>query len=270
MRHTVPGAVTPPIRSSAGDRKPTSLRVRRRRSYARRKLRKALRAWVKDSWRLVAVVVASTVAVCWVLLTVEPSRFMSGLLTGMFGMALLTTLLLLFLIPDGNMLALAGAWAEDLSNDEIRLAVKARSVWGAVANIEVGGFDIDHLVVAPGGVFAIETKSRSGGGDPRRLLADVAQAKNAAKKAESILRSQHVLMPNDVTPVLVIWGKRATRDLPRGGRIVDGVPVVSVAHLAEWLTQHRTGRIAEDHAEVMLALLREFTATQIVRERVLL
>jgi hypothetical protein len=217
----------------------------------------------------VLVFVSAIAAVTTVCLVIQPSRFMSGLTVGVVVTALSAAFLLFFLMTDGNVFTLAGAWAEDFSNDELRKAVKARSVWGAVANIELGGFDIDHLVVAPDGLFAIETKARSGKLDRKKLLDDIAQARRAAKKAESILRSQHVLMPREVQPVLVIWGKRATRDLPAAGRLVDDVPVVPVTHLAEWLITYRTGRLPQDHAEEMLTRLREFKASQVLRDPVL-
>jgi hypothetical protein len=242
--------------------------VASRKSYARRRLRKAFGLFVREHLEVAAIFAIGIAVVVAVSLIVEPSRFFQGFIIAAVATSFVAAYVLFFVMHDGNYLWLSGAWAEDIVNDEILRAIKRGHVWGALQNIEFGGFDIDHLVVAPGGVFAVETKSHSSKLDPVRARSDRKQTAFAAGKAESILRSVHVRMPQDVTPVLAISGRSAAADLPEEGRCVDGVHVVAVAHLGAWLAQHQTGRLAQDNAEEMLTRLMDFKNTQVLREPV--
>jgi Nuclease-related domain len=224
---------------------------------------------VRERSGVAAIFALGIAVVVAVSLIVERSRFLQGFIIATVTTSFVAAYGFFFVMHDGNYLWLSGAWAEDIVNDEIRRAIKSGHVWGVVQNVEFGGFDIDHLVVAPGGVFAVETKSRSSKLDPVRARTDRKQTAFAAAKAKSILRSVHVRMPQDVTPVLAISGRSAVADLPAEGRYIDGVHVVAVAHLGAWLAQHQTGRLAQDDAETMLARLNEFKKTRVLREPVL-
>lgn len=238
----------------------------RRRPYARRRLWRSFWVFLRDAKQVVAIFVGAEVFLIAGSLLTEPSRFLQGLLIGSGTVAIASAFGLVFLISSGSMLTLAGAWAEDFANDQIKRAVKRGHVWGGVANIEVGGFDVDHLVVAPGGVLAIETKAHSRGLDRSRAKADLAQARDAARKASSILRSKDIDMPQEVRPVLAIWGSRATATLPQGGRLVDGVHVVAVADLGDWLGSYATGKVGIDYASTLLDRLKRFRDRQELRQ----
>lgn len=237
-----------------------------RRSYARRRLRKSFRVFVRETKQVVFVFVAAVVLVVAYTVIAEPSAFMRGLTIGVVATALAAAFLIMFLVTSGNALTLAGAWAEDFVNEEIKKARKRGRVWGAVPNIEVGGFDVDHFVVAPGGIFAIETKAHARKISRATASADLEQARESARKASLILQSKHVDMAQPVTPVLAVWGRRATETVPPEGRIVDGVHVVPVPALADWFAAYSTGRVAEDNATTLLERLRAFRDGQHQRE----
>lgn len=237
-----------------------------RRSYARRRLRKSFWAFVRETKQVVIVFTAAVLLVIGYTVLAEPSPFLRGLIIGVVATALLAAFLIMFLVTSGNALTLAGAWAEDFVNDEIKKARKRGHVWGAVPNIEVGGFDVDHLVIAPGGVFAVETKAHTRRITRATANADLEQAREAARKAGLILQSKHVNMAQPVTPVLAVWGRKATETVPAEGRTVDGVHVVPVPALADWFSAYRTGRLAEDNAATLLARLRDFRDRQHQRE----
>jgi hypothetical protein len=240
--------------------------VARRRSYARRRLRKSFWLFVQETKKVVVVFAGAVVLVAAYTVVAEPSSFLRGLVIGVVTTALMAAFLIMFLVTSGNALTLAGAWAEDFVNDEIKKARKRGHVWGAVPNIEVGGFDVDHLVVAPGGVFAIETKAHARRITRATANADLEQARESARKAALILQSKHVNMAQPVTPVLAVWGRNATETVPAEGRTVDGVHVVPVPALADWFGAYRTGRVAADNAATLLQRLRAFRASQHQRE----
>jgi hypothetical protein len=224
-----------------------------------------LRSFARENWFVLAIFLGATLfAVGWTL-AFGSSPFVNGLVIGVIATALAASFVMFFLVLTGGALTVLGSWAEDVTNDAVKRAAKRGHVWGAVPNVEVGGFDIDHVVVAPGGVIAIETKAHVTGIDAGRARADVTQAREAARKATAILRSKDVAMPSDVVSVLAVWGSKATRTIPAEGRLVDGVHVIAVHDLADWLARFKVGRVAEDNAADLLERLRRFKDSQIRR-----
>jgi hypothetical protein len=217
-------------------------------------------------WRYLAAMAMGFGLLAVIVVVTEPSRFVAGLIVGVTASVLVGFILLLFLMTNGNVFTLAGIWAEGFVRDEIKAAKKAGNIWGGIDNIEIGGFDIDHLVFAPGGVFAIETKSHGIAFNSARLQNDLQQARDAARKASLILRSKHVEMPEEVIPVLAIWGNRFTEDLPDGGQLRDGVQVLAVRDLSGWLSHYAQGQIAQDNANEAMWRLTEFKDTRVIRK----
>jgi hypothetical protein len=176
--------------------------VRSRNSYAHRQLRSSLRQIVREAWRLeLSFTLALGIVV--VISLKEPSSFVQGFLIATVATSLVAILGFFFLMYDGNYTWLSGILAENIVNDELDLAAERGYIWGFVRNIELGKFDIDHLVVSPGGVFAIETKLRSSKIRTDWAAAHRRQALYAASKARSVLRSADVAMPHEVSAVLV-------------------------------------------------------------------
>ena len=86
---------------------------------------------------------------------------------------------------------LRGAMGESNTSEVLQSARKQKVVWGYVESVAVTG-DIDHLVVTrAGGVLAIDSKWRNDV-TADMLTSDAAAARAAARRAESILRSEHV------------------------------------------------------------------------------
>jgi hypothetical protein len=235
------------------------------RSFAQRQLRSRFLTFLRELWKQITVVALVFAVLAALTSIIQPTRFLAGFFVGVLVSAFIGVIGLLFLMMGGNALTLSGIWAEGFAHDEIKSATKKGHVWGGIDNIEIGGFDIDHLVFAPGGVFAIETKAHTGKATSMRLEADLQQARDAARKAASVLRSKHVEMPEDVTPVLVIWGRRFTEGLPEEGLVRDGVHVLALPNLASWLSTYRHGRIAQDNANEAMWRLLEFKSRQVAR-----
>jgi hypothetical protein len=111
-----------------------------------------------------------------------------------------------------------------------------RHGWRVVDDVAFDRFNIDHVVVGPGGIFAVETKwtsrrwqvadgrlSTGGPADPVR------QAANGATTIARLLK-HHANVVEQVHPVVVIWGPGRPR-VARGGTLLrDDVTILDGRH----------------------------------------
>src|SRR3954454_10815355 len=230
---------------------------RQRHAYTRRVFRQSLRRWMRGNIKAIAAFLIAAVGVIAFMRFTVQSPFLRGLLDGLAISGLVCSLTVAFLLTSGAIYQLGGGWGEDNTKDQLRIARKRGLLWGAVPNVEVSGADIDHLVLAPAGAFALETKWHFSELDVKALDRDVHSAVKHAATARSVLRSADIGMAMDVTPVVVVWG-RGQRELPTAGIEHQGVAVVAGADLPQWMERCRHGRLGEDHAEALLAKLESF------------
>lgn len=94
--------------------------------------------------------------------------------------------LVLFMAHTGAIWQFAGFVGEDNTRDELKKAVARRYIWGWVDNIEVSDGDIDHLIIAPAGVFAVDSKWHARKLNSSLLAKDVRSATIAAAKARAL------------------------------------------------------------------------------------
>lgn len=103
--------------------------------------------------------------------------------------------------------------------------------WLVIDNLPFDDVDVDHVVVTPSGVLAVESKHHAAASEAT-FHRDIAAAYRAARKIRLLLRSKgHALAT--VTPVLMVWGPGA-HELPKGFRLVDDVYLVDPAHPELW------------------------------------
>lgn len=229
-----------------------------RQSFVRRQLRANLRTFLAlNRWPLLLLL--GLLAGCAALTRpLGGSEYQQGLVDGLILMLGLSGVGLLFLMHTEGLQQLGGAWGEERTAEILKTARKRGHVWGWVDNIDLGGYDIDHIALAPGGVLALETKWKFRElGRGRWLNNDLHQAARNAEKARSVLRSKDIGTVYEVTPVLVVWGK-GSHEIADEGEIVDGVHLVAGADLEQWLTQFGAGRLAQDNAQRDLRALQSF------------
>lgn len=97
------------------------------------------------------------------------------------------------------------------------------------------GADVDHLVVGPGGLFAVQTKWSATPwtldvSDPR-LSAALVKAHEEARRLRLWAPVREAGTP--VTSVIVVWG-RARPEEVESPIVLDGVTVVRGVHLRRW------------------------------------
>ncbi len=107
-----------------------------------------------------------------------------------------------------------------------------------------GEGDVDHILVGPAGIFALESKWTN---VPWVIAGDIiegpernptAQARRGARKVAGTLRSGRVRLEVAVNPVVVLWGPGAPM-IEGGSTIVDGV-LVAEGRRGDWV-QHLEG-----------------------------
>lgn len=110
-----------------------------------------------------------------------------------------------FVSLDGSFFVRAGSWAEEWTSDALR---KKASGFTVIDDFLLDGRNLDHVLVGPGGVFAVETKWKSKWRDRQHELKSLelerGQAAYQAVKLQEILEGlgHHVR----VRPMLVVWG----------------------------------------------------------------
>jgi hypothetical protein len=185
-----------------------------------------------------------------------------ALLVGMLGLAWLAS-------SQPAIRYLRGAYGED-NTTEILKAARRRSIWGFIAGMQTGDGDVDHLVVTrAGGVLAIDSKWRNE--VTRELVETMAtSARRAARRAESIMRSEHVgtlkrqrgarhraaAASYTVRPVVVVWG---TEGHQMSGKVTrGGVEFVPGPMLAKWLRSLEGEAVDKAAAKDLLQRLAAF------------
>lgn len=103
--------------------------------------------------------------------------------------------------------------------------------------------DVDHVLIGPGGVFAIESKWTS---SPCWLTETgltgfmrwdpTEQARHGARKIENLLRYGRDQLDLKVVPVVVLWGAGVPR-IPGGHRYIDGTLVCEGRNRRGWLPE---------------------------------
>lgn len=106
-----------------------------------------------------------------------------------------------------------------------------RAGWYVADDVHLPHADLDHVVVGPAGVLAVQVV-RTDVPDPRGR--PHARARIAAQQLRRALQQREVDV--DVVPAVVAWGPGL--DAPAGGvRVVDSVAVLLGAQADEWLAE---------------------------------
>jgi hypothetical protein len=225
-------------------------------SFPRWQFRQQLIRFLRRNWLMLlgfaAICTAGVVPLSFVL-----SGYLLGFLHGALAVFIVSVVGLFFLVNTGASRQLSGAFGEDNTREALRAAQRRHQIWGWIDNLEVQGGDVDHLVLAPSGLHAIDSKWHANL-DDSILQTDAAAAQRAARRARLILRSlRHPDL--EVQPVVVVWG-HAQGALREHSRMIDDVEIISGRTLRRWLNQRPSGTVSKHRAEQILTALHEFKA----------
>lgn len=185
-----------------------------RRSHANRMMRSELRSFVAANWKRFLLVellfIAGAVTMGGLTLTSVHSSggiFLGGFAAGVLIAAIQAMIVVAWLLSGQGYSYAQGDLGESLTREELEKAKKAGLIFDWVDNIELNKQDIDHLVVSPTGVIAVETKFKARQVTAHDLLANINQSVRSARKAQSVLLSKDVAKPQEVRSLVVVWGK---------------------------------------------------------------
>lgn len=230
---------------------------RRAGSWARRKARTAQRRYLRAHWRLLllaALALLAPIAVAALLVPSTAARFFL-LGAGVAGVAGALTLWVLQVT--GTAPTMMGDLAEQWTASELRGL--RRKGWRLVNQLALRPWDIDHVLIGPGGAVVVETKWTA---TTWQLDPPDDRVRRAVEQARSNARDLRLWGPwraagvTDVRPVVMLWGTGSnqleTIDL-------DGVAVVPGPAAQAWLEQLPSHGVSADQVDHAWALLEQQT-----------
>lgn len=233
---------------------------RRAGAWSRRQARRLHLKLVREQWhRLVAVITLWAVAIVGV--TIAAPHQVSSFVLGAGMASACWSLAWIVSENAGARSHRLGAWGEGWTSEALRKLRKHG--WRLVEHVPLTYGDVDHVLIGPGGVYAIETKTTA---RPREWNVDepdrwlrraVTQARHRAERVQRILLERETRVRTDVHPLLVLWG-------PMQGTTeeIEGVRVLHGSDLVKWQEQLTTDALDREAVERAASGLERFVATR--------
>lgn len=178
-----------------------------------RDARRLRRQFYARTWRRL-VVGAALIVSSLSILPLVPSDFVRGATVGVVATTVLSTVLWVARETDGGRALRDGAQAERWTATDLRWFMWWRRLhrqrWYVVHSVGFAHGDVDHVLIGPGGVYAVDTKYRSGTGRRRDYRTDIdrvqRQLATATRRVAALVR-QHAGVDVAVGAVLVTHGR---------------------------------------------------------------
>ncbi len=243
-------------------------------SYPRSEYWRLLRGWLHRNAMYVGLclgvflaLVSFEVLLLLVLPSNELTRYLVVAVLAATAVGFCWTVHLAFLAHEGKALnQLRGSWGEDATVDALKRARRRAIIWDWVDGVAFEKGDIDHFVVTRnGGIVVIDSKWRSALSKTSAYeLAESARA--VARRGVGLVntvtdrssgRHRGARAAVSVTPVVAVWGA-AQREIPAGGRTVEGVPIVKGSEICSWLASLSGHDMSEELALEITNAVRDF------------
>lgn len=169
-------------------------------AHSRRMLHAAQVRWLKAMWKLLVVAALIAVGVCGGVVLFAPDAVVPYLI-GAIVASTFWGVHFLMMITAGVASLWSGILGEYWTAHELR-ALKRRG-WMTINHFMLEVSDIDHVLVGPGGFFAIETKYRS---DWQRSRPHLQEIRRTATHATRALRMRIDPRKDNVRGIVVMWG----------------------------------------------------------------
>ena len=212
--------------------------------------RRKQRDYVRKNWKHLSIALVgmlSLIATCTALM---PAGFVRGFFAGGCSASVIGALAFRTVQSTGTAATMMGDEAEQWTASELR-KLRSRG-WRVVNHVNLRPWDIDHVLVGPGGIYAVETKWSarpwSLDNDDQRVCQALAQARRNAKDLLKWHEFKKLGIVN-VEHVVVLWGA-GVGDVPvtLAMRVVEDGCVVAGPHAGAWaetlpvnvLTKHQT------------------------------
>ena len=228
--------------------------MRSRPSYPERRFRSSRKDFITANWTLLTAF-ALLVAGAAMVQALFESGYVLGLVQGVTVAVAVSMMGLVFLLKTGAIYQLAGIYGENTTREILKGARRREDIFGWIDNVEVAGGDVDHIVVAPSGVLALDSKWHLRSTDDATLTRDTETAVAAARRARLILKSEGIAA--DVKPVVVVWGNTSSAVIEAG--IDREVVILQGRDLKSWLSEPEQ-RLSRDEGDEILRRLTSFKA----------
>jgi hypothetical protein len=190
-------------------------------AHSKRMLRVVQVRWLRTMWKLLVLACVIPAGVCLLVALFAPHALVPYLIGGIVA-STFWGVHFLMMITGGVASLWSGILGEYWTAQELR-RLKRRG-WMSVNHFMLDGSDIDHVLVGPGGFFAIETKFRSDWRSARPYLNEIGRTATHATRA---LRMRIDPRKDNVRGIVVMWGwNTADCELPAE---FDGVSFVAGA-----------------------------------------
>lgn len=204
--------------------------------WARGRARAAHYRYLRLRWRALLLIVLGAMAPALVAAAFIPSPLARGFLLGAATAGLGGALTVWVMQVTGTAPTMMGDLAEQWTASELRPL--RRRGWRLVNHVRLRRWDIDHVLVGPGGAFAVETKwsARPWVLQPpdERVLQAVRQARGNAEDLRRWAEFRRAGAP-PVQPVVMLWGAGSGQlQTPPGGLHIEGTTVVAGPAAFRW------------------------------------
>lgn len=236
---------------------------RRAGRWARARARSAQRDFARRNWRFLLAASVFILALSLPCALLMPAGFARGFFAGAVTASTAGALMFWVVQATGTAPTMMGDLAEQWTASELRKL--RRRGWRVVNHVLLQTWDIDHVLIGPGGVFAIETKWSASPWQLHppepRIERAIEQARHNAKNLEHWHDFRRTGAP-PVTPVVMLWGTGTAaidiRDAVTNHR--DTTVLVGVKG-ARWFTQMRTRPLDQPRVDALWHVLN----TQVAR-----
>jgi hypothetical protein len=210
-------------------------------------------AFVRRSWRPLAGALLASVALAAPGVALTPAGFTRGFVTGSFLVGVVATLWAHVVRASGTGPSMMGDLAEQWTASDLRRLRKRG--WRLVNGVRFG-VEIDHVLVGPGGVIAVESKwsaaSWASASGHDRIGSAVDQVRRGARQLRLVTELRRCGV-EQVPGVVVLWGPNAG-DIARHGREGE-TAVIAGEDLAAWCSGLPLGVLTDDQVRAAWSVL---------------
>lgn len=200
--------------------------------HSQRQIRALLVEWVERTWRYLSVLVAVATGISALAHYLLPNA-VAPYAVGAIGASAVWAIYVLWLDTSGVASLRAGIEGERFTG--LTLRPLARRGWRLVHHVMLRFRDVDHVLVGPGGLLAIESKYRARWERvPPQKFAEWASIANKSARDVYHRTGQH----HPAAAVVVLWGRHATDVMPvptelDGVTFCAGADLLTVVHVRE-------------------------------------
>ena len=242
---------------------------------ARQELRRAWMHAARKNLSMLLVAGLMSIAVVVFLLLLPTPLWMRTFEIGIFVTAMVGAIAWILHLTTGTHNRYLGKIGEESTEEAVLGRRRRWNGWRVVNGLYFRGHgDVDHVLVGPGGIFALESKWTSvpwrveqGGIIGPEERDPLLQARDGAHKIESLLRYGPERFDVVVHPVVMLWGPGAP-SLAQGWVEVDGVLIAEGRCRRKWIRQLNRSALERPLVESVTRTLEAQLNRQVERPKV--